>query len=80
MLSFLVDGELESRNKSAATAFSLSPVESSLDMRRRPPGLSVGLAASLRSMPTAYCEVSKSSSIGMDSRFHVRWPATTSKL
>ncbi len=31
------------------------PEESSLDMRRRPPGLSVGLAASLRSMPTALC-------------------------
>jgi hypothetical protein len=35
-------------------------------MRRRPPGLSVGLATSLRSMPTAYCEVSKSSSTEVD--------------
>jgi hypothetical protein len=35
-------------------------------MRRRLPGLSVGLAAMLRSLPTASCEVYQASSIGMD--------------
>jgi hypothetical protein len=35
-------------------------------MRHRLPGLSVGLAASLRSMPTDYCEVLKSSSAKAD--------------
>jgi hypothetical protein len=44
-MSFLVDGELRSWQESAATAFSL-PREVGLDMRRRLPGLSVGLAAS----------------------------------
>jgi hypothetical protein len=39
---------------------------SSLDMRHRLPGLSAGLAASLRSMPTAALEVVKSSSTYMD--------------
>ena len=37
-VSFLVDGELRSCQKSAATAFSL-PREVGLDMRRRLPGL-----------------------------------------
>jgi hypothetical protein len=64
--SFLVDGELESWQKSAATAFSL-PLEVGLDMRRRLPGLSVGLAAMLRSLPTASARVSKPSSAGADS-------------
>jgi hypothetical protein len=36
-VSFLVDGELRSRTKSTATAFS-RPREDSLDMRRRLPG------------------------------------------
>jgi len=35
-------------------------------MRRRPPGLSVGLAASLRSMPTASCEAYQTPSAGAD--------------
>jgi hypothetical protein len=52
MASFLVDGELISRTRTTATAFS-RPREGSLDMRRRLPGLSVGLAAMLRSLPTA---------------------------
>ncbi len=53
--SFLVDGELKSRKQTTATAFSCSR-KNSLDMRRRPPGLWVGLAASSRSMPTAVCK------------------------
>jgi hypothetical protein len=52
MVSFLVDGEFKSWQESAATAFGF-PRRDCLNMRRRPPGLSVGLAASLRSMPTA---------------------------
>jgi hypothetical protein len=47
-----VDGEFRSRNETTATAFGL-PREVGLDIRRHLPGLSVGLAASLRSMPTA---------------------------
>ena len=38
MASFLVDGELISRTRTTATAFS-RPREGSLDMRRRLPGL-----------------------------------------
>ena len=45
-VSFPVDGELESRTKSTATAFGLLRGVS-LDMRRRLPGLSVGLATML---------------------------------
>jgi len=52
IFSFLVDGELKSRKQTTATAFS-RPLKDSLDMRRRPPGPWVGLAASSRSMPTA---------------------------
>jgi hypothetical protein len=63
--SFLVDGEFKSCQKSAATAFSL-PRKVGLDMRRRPPGLSVGLAASMRSMPTAFGRVLKSLSAEAD--------------
>ena len=62
-MSFLVDGELISWQKSAATAFS-RPRGGSLDMRRRLPGLSVGLAAMLRSLPTAFARIIKSSSAG----------------
>ena len=43
-MSFLVDGEFKSWQESAATAFG-RPRRGNLDMRRRPPGLSVGLAA-----------------------------------
>jgi hypothetical protein len=50
-----VDGELISRNRTTALAFSF-PRRVGLDMRHRLPGLSVGLAASLRSMPTACYE------------------------
>ena len=52
MKSFLVDGELESRSQTTALAFGY-PRRDSLDMRHRLPGLFVGLAALLRSMPTA---------------------------
>jgi hypothetical protein len=52
-ISFLVDGEFKSRVKTTAMAFSF-PREVGLDMHRCLPGLSVGLAASLRSMPTGY--------------------------
>ena len=54
-MSFLVDGELRSRNRTTALAFS-RPRRGGLDMRHRLPGRLVGLAASLRSMPTACCE------------------------
>ena len=50
--SFQVDGELISRSQATALAFS-RPQRGSLDMRHRLPGHLVGLAASLRSMPTA---------------------------
>ena len=50
--AFRVDGELISRVKTTALAFS-RPREDGLDMRHRLPGRLVGLAASLRSMPTA---------------------------
>ena len=62
-MSFLVDGELISWQKSAATAFS-RPRGGSLDMRRRLPDRWVGLAASLRSMPTAVSEVIQTLSAG----------------
>jgi hypothetical protein len=45
MMSLLVDGEFKSWQESAATAFGF-PLRGSLDMRRCPPGLLVGLAAS----------------------------------
>ena len=51
-LSFLVDGELRSRARTTALAFS-RPRRNGLDIRHRLPGRLVGLAASLRSMPTA---------------------------
>ena len=53
-----MDGEFRSRNKPTAIAFSRF-LGSGLDMRHRLPGLSVGLAASLRSMPTACYESSE---------------------
>jgi len=59
-MSFLVDGEFKSWQESAATAFSRFPGGSGLDMRRCLPGHLVGLAASLRSMPTALTRVLKS--------------------
>jgi hypothetical protein len=63
--SFLVDGEFKSRLQTTAMAFGF-PREVGLDMRHRLPGLSVGLAASLRSMPTAVREVLKAPSTGAD--------------
>ena len=54
-MSFLVDGELISRLQTTALAFS-RPRGGSLDMRHRLPARLVGLAASLRSMPTAVRE------------------------
>jgi hypothetical protein len=54
-LPFQVDGEFESRNRTTALAFS-RPRGGGLDMRHRLPGHLVGLAASLRSMPTACYE------------------------
>jgi hypothetical protein len=60
-VSIQVDGELISWQKSAATAFGF-PRRVGLDMRRRLPGLSVGLAAMLRSLPTAFAGLIKSPS------------------
>ena len=51
-MSFQVDGELESRQQTTAMAFGF-PRRVGLDMRHRLPGLSFGLAASLRLMPAA---------------------------
>ena len=62
LVSFLVDGEFKSRLQTTALAFSL-PRRVGLDMRHRLPGRLVGLAASLRSMPTAVSEILKSPSI-----------------
>ena len=53
-MSFLVDGELISRNKTTVTVFG-RPRRGSLDIHRHLPDPWVGLAASLRSMPTALC-------------------------
>ena len=64
ILSFLVDGEFKSWQESAATAFSRFPEGSDLDMRRCLPGRLVGLAASLRSMPTALTRVLKPRPLG----------------
>jgi len=55
--SFQVDGELEKPNAVDRDGLWPLPGGSDLDMRHRLPGLSVGLAASLRSMPTAAFEV-----------------------
>jgi len=57
MNSFQVDGELEKPLTGDRDGLWPPPVGGSLDMRHRPPGLSVGLAASLRSMQTAVSEV-----------------------
>ena len=53
--SFLVDGELESWQKSAATAFS-RPRRGDLDMRRRLPGRLVGLAAMFAVIADRFCQ------------------------
>ena len=54
-MSFLVDGELISRLQTTALVFS-RPRRGGLDIHHRLPGRLVGLAASLRSMPTAVSE------------------------
>jgi hypothetical protein len=56
-MPFQVDGELrESQQDDCDGLWPHSPKAGDLDIHHRLPGLSVGLAASLRSMPTACWE------------------------